>query len=78
MTDRISLAPYLAQLDSTPAFRWTGQVTEVIGLLIESRGPNVAIGDFCEAGDRIPARTRAVDAAGGNGRRAIGRPGGGA
>jgi flagellum-specific ATP synthase len=48
MTDRISLAPYLAQLDSTPAFRWTGQVTEVIGLLIESRGPNVAIGDFCE------------------------------
>ena len=48
MTDRISLAPYLAQLDSTPAFRWTGRVTEVIGLLIESRGPNVAIGDFCE------------------------------
>ncbi|HEX3743823.1 MAG TPA: FliI/YscN family ATPase [Bryobacteraceae bacterium] len=29
-------------------FRWTGQVTEVIGLLVESRGPNVAIGDFCE------------------------------
>jgi flagellum-specific ATP synthase len=28
--------------------RWTGQVTEVVGLLIESRGPNVAIGDFCE------------------------------
>lgn len=48
MTDRISLAPYLAELDRTPQFRWTGQVTEVIGLLIESRGPNVAIGDFCE------------------------------
>ena len=48
MTDRISLAPYLAELDGMPAFRWTGQVTEVIGLLIESRGPNVAIGDFCE------------------------------
>ena len=28
--------------------RWTGQVTEVVGLLVESRGPSVAIGDFCE------------------------------
>ena len=28
--------------------RWTGQVTEVVGLLVESRGPGVAIGDFCE------------------------------
>ena len=28
--------------------RWTGQVTELVGLLVESRGPSVAIGDFCE------------------------------
>src|ERR1700691_2909876 len=48
MTDRISATPYLAELERTPQFRWTGQVTEVIGLLIESRGPHVAIGDFCE------------------------------
>jgi flagellum-specific ATP synthase len=48
MTERISLAPYLADQRNAPPFRWTGQVTEVIGLLIESRGPNVAIGDFCE------------------------------
>jgi flagellum-specific ATP synthase len=48
MSDTISLAPYRAELDRIPQFRWTGQVTEVIGLLIESRGPNVAIGDFCE------------------------------
>lgn len=48
MTDRISVAPYLAEVDRAPFCRWTGQVTEVIGLLIESRGPNVAIGDFCE------------------------------
>jgi len=38
----------VAELDRIPPFRWTGQVTEVLGLLIESRGPNVAIGDFCE------------------------------
>lgn len=28
--------------------QWMGQVTEVVGLLIKSRGPNAAIGDFCE------------------------------
>src|SRR5580700_10781125 len=48
MTDKISVAPYLAELERTPQFRRTGLVTEVIGLLIESRGPNAAIGDFCE------------------------------
>lgn len=48
MTERISLAPYMSELERIPQFRWTGQVTEVVGLLIESRGPNVAIGDFCE------------------------------
>ncbi len=45
---RISLAPYIAELDRLTPVRWTGQVTEVVGLLVESRGPNVAIGDFCE------------------------------
>jgi FliI/YscN family ATPase len=44
----ISLAPYLADLDRITPFCWTGQVTEVVGLLVESRGPSVAIGDFCE------------------------------
>src|SRR5262245_17217506 len=48
MTDRISLAPYLACIDRIPPYRWTGQVTDVVGLLVESRGPAVAIGDFCE------------------------------
>ncbi len=48
MTERISLAPYFAELDRVEPLRWTGQVTEVVGLLIESRGPQAAIGDFCE------------------------------
>jgi flagellum-specific ATP synthase len=46
--ERLSLAPYLAALDRLPTLSWTGQVSEVVGLAIESRGPNVAIGDFCE------------------------------
>ncbi len=48
MTEGISLEPYFAELDRVSPLRWTGQVTEVVGLLIESRGPHVAIGDFCE------------------------------
>ncbi|HXS98680.1 MAG TPA: FliI/YscN family ATPase [Candidatus Limnocylindrales bacterium] len=48
MIERISLEPYLAEVQRAPQYRWTGNVTEVVGLLIESRGPNVAIGDFCE------------------------------
>src|SRR5438477_13051246 len=48
MNDRISLAPYLADIERISPFRWIGQVTQVVGLLIESSGPSVAIGDFCE------------------------------
>src|SRR5579884_1007422 len=62
MSERISIAPYLDGLDRMPSFRWTGQVTEVSGLLIESRGPNVAIGDFCEvrAGNGRRIRTQVI------------------
>jgi FliI/YscN family ATPase len=62
MTDGISLEPYLAELERVPEYRWTGQVTEVVGLLIESRGPNVAIGDFCEvtAAGGKPIRTQVI------------------
>ena len=62
MTGRIPLAPYAAELDRIQPLRWIGQVTEVVGLLIESRGPQAAIGDFCEvrtsAGRRI--RTQVI------------------
>jgi FliI/YscN family ATPase len=44
----LSFAPYRAELDRISPFRSTGQVTDVVGLLIESRGPASAIGDFCE------------------------------
>jgi flagellum-specific ATP synthase len=48
MTAGLSLAPYLDELEGLETVRWTGQVTDVVGLLVESRGPNLAIGDFCE------------------------------
>jgi len=48
MSDRISLGAYRQELERISPLRWTGQVTDVAGLLVESRGPNAAIGDFCE------------------------------
>ena len=44
----LDLNSYLTELDRISPLRWTGQVTEVVGLLVESRGPSVAIGEFCE------------------------------
>ena len=35
--------------------RWTGAVTELVGLLVESKGPAAAMGDFCEI--NTPGRT---------------------
>ena len=46
--DRIDLTPYLADLQSLDPMRWSGEVVELTGLLVVSRGPNAAIGDFCE------------------------------
>jgi len=39
------LATMLATMDT---YQWTGRVTQMIGLLVESSGPAAAIGDFCE------------------------------
>ena len=47
-TDALNLSPYLADLEGIEPMRWTGQVVELVGLLVESRGPLVAVGDFCE------------------------------
>jgi FliI/YscN family ATPase len=62
MTDRISLEPYLAGVEQASALSWTGQVTEVVGLLVESRGPSVAMGDFCEimTSTGRPIRTQVI------------------
>jgi flagellum-specific ATP synthase len=59
MSESISLEPYLAQVERIPAMAWTGEITQVVGLLIESRGPNVAIGDFCEVATSNGRRIRA-------------------
>lgn len=48
LNDQLSLEPYRKDLADLDPMRWTGEVTQMVGLLIESRGPTVAVGDFCE------------------------------
>src|SRR5947209_6159426 len=44
----MSVSPYLQHLDKGVFFEWTGTVTHIVGLTVESRGPAAALGDFCE------------------------------
>jgi flagellum-specific ATP synthase len=61
-TERADLNGYLSGLESMELLRWSGVVTELVGLLIESRGPAAPVGSFCEilasSGKRI--RTQVV------------------
>jgi FliI/YscN family ATPase len=72
----LALRPYFDALDTAAPVRWKGQVTEVTGLLVESRGPAAAIGDFCEihaaGGKRI--RTQVVGFRAGRVLDGIGKP----
>lgn len=41
-------APYLNFLERYEPGEWAGSVSELVGLLVESRGPACAVGDFCQ------------------------------
>ena len=40
--------PYILQVQRCSLLPWTGEIVEVTGLLLASRGPAAAVGDFCE------------------------------
>jgi len=44
----MSLNPLIHRVRNTELLPWTGEVVELTGLLVASRGPAVAVGDFCE------------------------------
>lgn len=60
--DNVNFAPYFQALDRIDPFVSAGEVTEMVGLLIESRGPAVALGDFCEVqtSSRRKLRTQVI------------------
>jgi FliI/YscN family ATPase len=47
-TQPIDLTPYFRQLESLDPVRRSGEVVELNGMVVTSRGPGAAIGDFCE------------------------------
>lgn len=59
---RIDLAPYFSRLPLVETMQWSGSVAELVGLLIESNGPAVAVGDFCEIqqANARPLRTQVI------------------
>jgi FliI/YscN family ATPase len=53
---------YFGRLRTMETWRWSGQVTKLVGLLVESQGPSAAVGDFLEvttAGGRT-VRTQVI------------------
>ncbi len=42
------LNPYVLRVQQSALLPWTGEIVEVVGLLLSSRGPAAAVGDFCE------------------------------
>jgi len=64
----ISLDKYFGRLERLDPLVSSGEVVELVGLLIESRGPAAAIGDFCEilaSGGRV-IRTQVIGFRNGN------------
>ena len=58
----LNLQPYIDQVRNTELLPWSGEVVELVGMLVASRGPAAAVGEFCEvhssAGRRI--RTQVI------------------
>src|SRR6185437_5122048 len=44
----IDLSRYTALLNRMQPVRMEGEIVELVGLIVESRGPAAAMGDFCE------------------------------
>src|ERR1700680_5306319 len=42
------LQELITETASIAVLPWVGEVTDMVGLLVSSRGPVVSIGDFCE------------------------------
>ena len=45
-TQPIDLTPYFRQLETLDPIRRSGEVVELNGMVVTSRGPGAAIGDF--------------------------------
>lgn len=58
LEERLDLAGYHEALRKASLLRWTGTVTALVGLLVESAGPAAAVGDFCDVATSAGRRIR--------------------
>ncbi|MCS6954407.1 MAG: FliI/YscN family ATPase [Bryobacterales bacterium] len=59
LPEGVDLSACFEALEELEPMLWTGRVTELVGLLIESQGPAAALGDFCEVRAASGRRIRA-------------------
>jgi FliI/YscN family ATPase len=61
-TAEIDFSRYTAALNRIESVRTEGEIVELVGLIVESRGPAAAMGDFCEIRTRggRPIRTQVI------------------
>ena len=50
----INLRKFNQAIDNSEPIKMDGKVTQVIGLVIESKGPNVSLGELCYIKSRMP------------------------
>ena len=50
----LNLKKFSRAIEDTESIKMSGKVTQVIGLVIESKGPNVSIGELCHIRSRFP------------------------
>lgn len=63
MSARVDLSPYAEGIRTASLYRRTGRIEKVVGTVLESRGPDVAIGNLCEirlGRDRAPILAEVV------------------
>ena len=48
MSDAFNIRPYVDVLNRVDPFVLSGTVTQLVGLLVESKGPAAAVGEFCQ------------------------------
>ncbi len=50
----VNLKKFSRAIEDTESIKMSGKVTQVIGLVIESKGPNVSLGELCYIKSRFP------------------------
>jgi flagellum-specific ATP synthase len=70
---QMNLAPYFAQLETRPAWRWSGRVLEANEQIVEAEGPLCSVGECCEIVGDDGLRHRA-EVIGFRGRRVLAMP----